>query len=355
MDAGFQDIVNRVVTGYGLEILDDKNICKDLLADYAKGKYKPERRLFLLALEGGCHTKIAQASKPELIQSQMIRALQDDYLIAPQAAEEVILLLRMLLTIPSSVQPPGKHQTAPSPQSVPAGLEFEIVDGSGVTITRYTGSAAELVIPDRIHDLPVRSIGDYTFCKCDSLTHVVIPSSVTAIQYRAFAGCGSLTGVVIPPSVTAIEDKVFYECHRLTGVVIPSSVTAIGDEAFSGCGSLTHVVIPPSVTDIGDGAFAGCGSLTGVVIPPSVTVIRFRVFSGCGSLTGVVIPPSVTVIEKGAFAGCGSLANADIPSFVKDIGDWAFYGCDKLEYVTLSRWTKLGRKAFPGGTKLNYR
>ncbi|MDR2485110.1 MAG: leucine-rich repeat domain-containing protein [Treponema sp.] len=353
MDTGFQDVVKRVITGYGLEILDDKNTCKDLLADYAKGKYKPERRLFLLALERGCHTKIAQASKPELIQSQMIRTLQDDYLIAPQAAEEVILLLRMLL--PAPAQPPGNHQAAPSPQPIPAGLEFEIVDGSGVTITRYTGSAAEMLIPDRIQDLPVRSVGDYAFCRCDSLTNVVIPSSVTAIEYRAFAGCGSLANVVIPSSVTAIEDKVFCECRSLANVVIPSSVTAIGDGAFSGCSSLTKVDIPPSVKDIGDGAFAGCGSLTGIVIPPSVTIIRFRAFAGCGSLTKVDIPSSVTVIEKGAFTGCGRLANADISSSVKNIGDWAFYGCGNLESVTLSRWTKLGRKAFPGGTKLNYR
>ncbi|MQN69116.1 leucine-rich repeat protein, partial [Segatella copri] len=47
-------------------------------------------------------------------------------------------------------------------------------------------------------------------------------------------------------------------CDSLSEIVIPSSVTSIGDWAFSSCDSLSEIVIPSSVTSIGDDAFYNC-------------------------------------------------------------------------------------------------
>ena len=145
-------------------------------------------------------------------------------------------------------------------------------------LTGYTGTAAEIVIPD----------------------------SVTSIGYRAFYQCKSLTKVTIPASVTSIEEGAFYDCDGLTEVTIPASITSIGDSVFYGCRSLTRVTIPASVTSIGDGAFSYCSSLEKVSIPDSVTSIEEYAFTYCSSLTIVTIPASVTSIGDMVFHGCSN-------------------------------------------------
>lgn len=53
-------------------------------------------------------------------------------------------------------------------QRVPDGFEWK-AEGSGVTITQYTGDAAQVVIPGRIQDLPVTAIGEEAFAWCEGL------------------------------------------------------------------------------------------------------------------------------------------------------------------------------------------
>ena len=246
-----------------------------------------------------------------------------------------------------------------------------------------------------------RIICDCAFSGCDSLSEIVIPSSVTSIGYSAFFGCDSLSEIVIPSSVTSIGKGAFSSCDSLSEIVIPSSVTSIGDHAFSGCDSLSEIVIPSGVTSIGNYAFSGCSSLKYIYIPKSVIglngnpfvewkgkleclspnfvyeddilfnkdksrIISFRnqniesyvipssvtsigkgAFTGCYSLSEIVIPSSVTSIGDGAFSFCRSLSEIVIPSSVTSIGDWAFSNCDSLsEMVIPSSVTSIGDGAF---------
>ena len=94
-----------------------------------------------------------------------------------------------------------------------------------------------------------------------NLQTIVIPESVTSINYWAFEGCSSLTSITIPSNVTSIGEGVFEDCSSLTSITIPEGVTFIGDWAFQNCSSLTSVTIPSSVTSIGGSAFDGCSSL----------------------------------------------------------------------------------------------
>ena len=57
------------------------------------------------------------------------------------------------------------------------GLEYNIANGQAI-ITKYTGNAADLVIPDTIQEYPVTEIYDQAFHNCTSLKNITIPAGV---------------------------------------------------------------------------------------------------------------------------------------------------------------------------------
>ncbi len=216
----------------------------------------------------------------------------------------------------------------------------------------------------------VKSIGDYAFYNCSSLTSITIPNSVTSIGKCAlydcssltsitipdgvtdigrstFSGCSSLTSITMPDSMTSIEDFAFSGCSSLTSITIPDGVTSIGWGTFSRCSGLTSITIPDGVTSIEDHAFSGCSSLTSITIPDGVTSIGGNAFYNCSSLTSITIPDGVTSIEENTFECCGSLTSITIPDGVTSIGDHAFFECSSLVSITLpDSLTSIGFSAF---------
>jgi hypothetical protein len=180
------------------------------------------------------------------------------------------------------------------------------VSGGTITITKYTGTGGDVVIPPTINSLPVVSIGDYAFEDFSGLTSVTIPDCVISIGIGAFQYCSGLTRVTIPDSVTIIGHLAFNNCDHLTSVIIPESVTSIGDAAFDQCSSLTSVTIPNSVTRIGACAFYRCIGLTSVTIGNGVTSIGYGAFYECTTLTKAYFLGNVPRMEMGFIIVGGS-------------------------------------------------
>ena len=141
---------------------------------------------------------------------------------------------------------------------------YNIISGTEVEITGYTGSETEITIPGTIVDNGV----EYT---------------VTKIADQAFLNSGIAT-VSIPNTVTAIGTEAFRGCDKLAEINIPDNVTEIGGGLFNGCSSLTKVNIPSGVTSIRGYAFYGCSSLKSIAIPASAKV-NLNVFKNCSNLT----------------------------------------------------------------------
>ena len=302
---------------------------------------------------------------------------------------ELVTLLALILL--STLPPKARAQ-----------FTFSTNNGA-ITITRYTGSGASVVIPGTTNGLPITTIGQGAFVRSSSVTNILLPDSIVAIGDSAFVSCfglatinfpanlatiGSaafdgckLTAVVIPQSVTNVGYMAFAGCTTLEqftvqglnpyysdmdGVLfnqsrttliqcparksgsyaVPNGVTSVGDSAFSGS-VLRHINIPAGVTNLGAGAFKSATSLTNIDIPETITNIGIQAFLGCSSLLSVSIPAGVTSIGWYAFFGCNSLTNVNIGLGVTSIGESGFYGCSNLTRVAIpDSVTNLDRQAF---------
>lgn len=78
------------------------------------------------------------------------------------------------------------------------------------------------------------AIPAYTFTQKKYLLKVVLPNGLKSIGQRAFSGCTRLCGtLVLPPTVTAIEFGAFIGCDNLHYVVATgNNITTLGDKLF---------------------------------------------------------------------------------------------------------------------------
>ena len=228
-----------------------------------------------------------------------------------------------------------------------------------IVITGYTGSNAEVVIPEKVSangkEIPVRIIKDKAFFENEILVSVTIPDSVVTIGNEAFMGCINLENVTLSENskLSNIGEYAFSYCTSLTSINIPNCVTTIGRCAFIRSTALKSVVISENsqLEEVGDHLFEGCSSLTSINIPNKLTIIPEGMFSGCSSLVSINIEENSELNEIGdsAFYNCSSLISINIPDNVTKIGTQAFESCSNLESVILgenSTLMEIGDSAF---------
>ena len=242
----------------------------------------------------------------------------------------------------------GVAAAAPAPES-----DFTFDPATG-TITGYTGTATDVEVPASIGGVPVKAIGDRTFCYNASLEKVSLPSSVSSIGESAFYGCSSLTSIDIPGTLTFLGEGAFCGCKiknfdltvdmdtfengvfsksGMETLVIRGRLNEVPDGFLYASGTYEHVrsvILPEGVTRIGEAAFAET-AMTSFTIPNTVTTIGGYAFSS-SALQSISIPPSVRTIEGKAFS-CPNLTSVVFSEGLETIGLQAFSGAP-LETVT---------------------
>ena len=203
------------------------------------------------------------------------------------------------------------------------------VHGDMVYLTRYKGSATDIVIPSVIDGKTVAGFGT-VYKGNTSITSIVIPDSVTSIGAYAFAGCTGLSSVTIPDSVIIIGDSAFSRCNGLTSVSIGSGVTSIGDSAFEYC-SIISVVIPDSVTYIGGYAFQSCDSLAFVTIGSGVTEIEDYAFVNSSRIREIYNRSSINIVAGSS--DNGYLGYNALNVYTDENGSWLTHTDDGYTFL----------------------
>lgn len=205
--------------------------------------------------------------------------------------------------------------------------QFEYFESNGeITITGYTGSELDVVIPDEIGGYPVTAIAEKAFQLNKTVRSFTIGSKIRSIGSCAFARCASLTNIYVDranPYYQSI-DGVLYSGDGKTLLSYPtakayssypvaSGTETIGEYAFFHS-KVQTIFLPDTVSTIGDYAFYYAGELSSINFPTALTSIGDSAFFACQSLTAVDIPATITQIGESAWAACTSLPAITVAS-----------------------------------------
>ncbi|MDE7361673.1 MAG: leucine-rich repeat domain-containing protein [Oscillospiraceae bacterium] len=242
-------------------------------------------------------------------------------------------------TSDSKPEESGSERTVPKESSVPeptladeADFETEAVDG-GVCITKYKGSALNVVIPETIGGEKVVRIGEEAFQSNHSLIGVTIPGSVELIDsealFGAFTNCDKLKEVTfLGDDMPAFAYDAFFQSAWLKEKRTENpDYTIVNDMLLVWRKNEGDVTVPDGVTKIAPRAFEHMDQITGINIPDSVTEIGGYAFHECRGLKNITLSKNITKIAEGTFDLCVLLERIDIPDGVTSIGKHAFYCC----------------------------
>ena len=198
----------------------------------------------------------------------------------------------------------------------------------------------------------LENIGPYAFCYSNINGVVVIPKTVTNIDYTAFINTTGITGFISYSNVYKefngglIMGNTIFRHPAIAPQkdiwISSNQVSAIGEGAYYGC-DIKSVTIITQYSDkpleIGDLAFYKCQSLSefksfysnhGMII----SSIGDGVFNET-AIKSLDFRDSTFETINGTFRGCGELETLYLPSTVSNIGDRTFEACNKLTEIYL--------------------
>lgn len=139
------------------------------------------------------------------------------------------------------------------------------------------------------------------------------------------------------PLVKTLPDYAFRYCISLTSLYCPS-VTTVGGYCFQSCESLEELDLP-IVNTIGLSAFQNCYKLKSAIYP-YVSIIQSNTFRECYALSSIRFTQA-TRINEYAFMRCKSLTTITSDTFplVSYVGAYAFVGCPlSMAYFPNCNW-----------------
>ena len=240
------------------------------------------------------------------------------------------------------------------PIQIPSHIQHIIIEGIKYIAEEafYKLGDDQLLSVDMLNT-EVEYINKGLFSGHKSLSKVVLPKKLLAIDSRGFKGCESLKSIGFPSCLQSIGEEAFSECIQLTDLLFPGELQSIGHSAFKDCISLNRLVIPESVDEVGESAFYDCVGLVTVEVKAPLSKIEEMTFCGCKALIDVTLPETLTEIEASAFCDCHHLTSINLPNSVCRIWRQAFRRCRSLSQLILpNQLDYLGYSVFSSCVKL---
>ena len=266
------------------------------------------------------------------------------------------------------------------------------ITGKGSIPSYSEGNAPWYQYKDTITSILVRSsimgIGSSAFYGCNKLTEITLPfvgASRNATGYTSNFGyifgyteddahtdssCNLKVGDVYSKQAGCSYNNEVYYVYQINGNTryyryydykTPSSIKTvtitdanqIPSGAFANNKNVTKIALNDSITSIGDYAFQN-NTIKDFAIPNYVETLGKYAFYNCKNLQEVFIPNSVTAIGAYAFYSCNGITKLNISENVATIGDYAFYGCSNLTVLNIpNKVESINRYAFANCTGIS--
>lgn len=136
-----------------------------------------------------------------------------------------------------------------------------------------------------------KTIGDYAFYNCKSITKPPLSSNIEKIGKYAFCKCKSLTSFVLPEAIIKIEEGTFSETEGLQEVILNAKEIEIDRDAFKQAKNLTEITLPATkfidsqTNQVNHSGyqFDGCTSLKKVIFKDK-SYVQSQTFNNCTNL-----------------------------------------------------------------------
>ena len=217
----------------------------------------------------------------------------------------------------------------------------------GARAFRSCNSLKELSLPGTMTELGVAAFAD-----CSSMRRAMLPASVDALPKDLFAENIKLSSVEFhgEDRLQMIHKNAFFRCQSLTSLVLPETVTEIEDRAFYRCKSLDQIYLPEGLKVIGNEAFYFCGIQT-LKLPDSLEVLDQSAFFKCNNLEYVCLPRNVRYIGKWVFHGCNRLKVLEIRHDPEFMGEWII---NRAATIRCHRGSKVDKYCQESGFNVEY-
>jgi len=248
------------------------------------------------------------------------------------------------------------------------GFEYTIANDE-ITITKYTGDAVDLTIPDYIDGLPV-TVLDSNFIEDNYIKTLKTPQTLKIIRPRAFSGGITLTKICLNEGLEEIDTQAFMFCPNIQDIIIPYTVREMGSLLFN-LNIIKEITIlsPYAVPDFSStnneykincyensetNAYCMKNGISykslGIYMPDDF-MLKYTInddstatITGCNFeyISELNIPEyidgyKIKAIGDSAFENYKYLKKVYMPDTIENLGLKAFYHCDKLENVRLSK------------------
>lgn len=217
--------------------------------------------------------------------------------------------------------------------------------GNIATITSYTGTEENVIVPSTVDGIPVKIIGEKSFNIISEIKTIEFSEGIQEIKPRAIYRCENLEKIILPSSFQSMETESnvssFDDLDRLKsfdinennsvycsvdGIIFSKDKTKL--IKYPQAKENDIYVIPDNVTQIGSSAFIEVNKVNKVVIPEGITEIPAYTF-GYSDIKSVELPNSCNMICNTAFI-YSKINNIYIPANISSISNESFYGCEEL-------------------------